>query len=334
MAARAVKLGVNGKDKGQGTDTAKEHKEDQNILRERAQLICNADRKAYCRNSRNRFKTRIEDGKIIQGGNEDGAEDDQEEIHHEEHRCLVQCILGNTPAKAGNIGAAPHHGPHRCQEGKGRRRLNAAGRRARRPADEHEQDQDSPVGFGKGHEIDAVKAGCTRRHGLEHGREEVRRIVVLAKFRSVKDERRHDDEHSRHDQDDLGLQAVRPDVEAVGTHIGPGHKAQAADDDEQHDDRVDDRVEFIRRKGAAASRSHNIKAGITKGRNGVEHSIPPAGDPAVLRRKDRIQKQCAYELNDGDILQDEEHQLDDALELWRRQCFLHGIALHEADLTA
>ena len=131
------------------------------------------------------------------------------------------------------------------------------------------------------------------------------------------------------------MHPVAPQVDAVGPHVIPGQEADAADDDQQHDGHIDDRMAGVAHQGYIGSFlcPHQIKARVAEGGDGMKHRHPYASCTIVMA-EDRQHHQRADDLDGQRHPQDEPCQPDDAAHLRGRDGLLHGAALHERDFSA
>ena len=120
----------------------------------------------------------------------------------------------------------------------------------------------------------------------------------------------------------------------VFTDIVPCQKTNAANYDQQHDRDIDCRTAGIAGKGwiEITFCSKNVKSGVAECGYGMKHCHPDAA-PSIVMAKHRQHGQCAQQFDQKRSSQDEPCQTDDSADLWRRNCILHGAALHQGDFS-
>ena len=123
-------------------------------------------------------------------------------------------------------------------------------------------------------------------------------------------------------------------MQAVAADVVPGQKADAADEDQQHDRHIDHRLRGIAgQRGELAPHAHQVKARVAEGRHGMEqrHPQPPR---AEIPAEDRRHRGGAQKLDNQRRPNDEAGQAHDAAHLRRGDRLLHGAALHQGDLAS
>ena len=146
---------------------------------------------------------------------------------------------------------------------------------------------------------------------------------------------RRSDQGSCRGQDDLGLQAQFPEAEAAADQVAPGQKAQAAQDDQEHDGDVDRRVGGEGCQGGKLLlRSHQVEAGVAEGGYGVEDGIAQALPESELSGKDGQQAEGADSFYTEGAGDEKAHEADDAADLRGRDRVLDRQARQESDLGA
>ena len=176
--------------------------------------------------------------------------------------------------------------------------LHAAARGAGGRTDElqhaHEQLGDGTAG-GK---VDGVHACSTGGHGLEQGRHQLAGHAQAPHAGGVvplhqRDEcRTAEPQDHREAQHHLRLQG-QPVLFVELADLHPDHKAQAARNDHEYDDRLHIVVVHIgHQRGILPEPAEQVKARVAEGRNGREHADPDALQPE-LRHKGEQQQQDA-----------------------------------------
>ena len=114
----------------------------------------------------------------------------------------------------------------------------------------------------------------------------------------------------------------------MGADVIPRQKADAAHDDQQHNDDVDQRVGHVRRQGRVEGihPSENIKARVAEGGNGVKYCHPHAPQSVVPAER-RQQRESPDQLHKERSLEDEPRQAHDAAHRRSGNGILHGAAL-------
>ena len=221
-------------------------------------------------------------------------------------------------------------GNENCQ----RRDLHAARRGAGCSAGEHQQNGDRLRGIRHLRQIHCVIAGRPRRDRLKKGGQYPLSHGEVRKICQIKEKRRNRDQKRRRAQNDLALHPVTPQVQTVCTDIVPRQKADAAHDDQQHDNDVDQRVGGIRRqRGVEGIRPpQNIEARITESGNGMENGHPYAPQ-SIVPAKGWQQRQRAQQLDQKGPLEDKSRQAHDAAHRRGGDGVLHGAALLERDVS-
>ena len=119
---------------------------------------------------------------------------------------------------------------------------------------------------------------------------------------------------------------------ALGEHILPDEKAQAAHGNEQHNGDADHPVAHKGNEAAAHIHSaHNVEAGIAEGRHGVEDAPPQRPVKGNQEAEANGENQRAGAFNNRRTHQHVGHQLDNAAELIHAQALRHEHPLLDAD---
>ena len=281
-----------------------------------------------------RFKEAGEHRQIFHAADDHAAQQEQGQIHQQHGDGVLHRLVCDPPSEEPSVFplAEDRHGAgeqHRNGGG-----LHAAGGGARAAADEHEPDGDGLACFAQGSQVSGVEARRSGGHRLERRQKQPLSQGLCGKFEKEKVNRRKKEQDSGGGQDHLALHPVSPDVEAVLPDVLPGQKADAADDDQEHDGDVHHRMVCVGGQGGiGAVGTHQIEACVAEGGNGMENSQPDALQP-VFRDEHRHQHRGSQQFNEEDALQDKPGEPNDAAHMMGRDGILHGAALHQGDPLA
>ena len=176
-----------------------------------------------------------------------GRKQKQRQIHSQNRRGRAHGVTRDAPVKDRHVPLPAEDRKHGEDHHRHRGRLHAAGRRARRAADEHQDDHQQFVVLLQLREIRRVKPGRPGRHGLkETGQKCLRQRQVPVLCQREPDAGQHDQDTGG-DQHDLRLQGKTAEAETGIRNIFPDIETETADDDQRHDGDVDDRVCLIGR---------------------------------------------------------------------------------------
>src|SRR6478752_1349183 len=199
----------------------------------------------------------------------DGEQRDRQGTEHDLVRHPPAERLGERPATDG--------GDDREQEDRERRHLDAAGRRTRSPADEHEGDGGHEAGVGEAADRNRAHAGRPERGRLEQRVERpLDRVdraegVRVAPLEREQRERPAREQHGRGHQHELRLER-EPGPAALVEHVAHDRHAETAEDDQQAERHEHDRV--VGETAQALEPAHEVEARVVEGGDRVEQAVP------------------------------------------------------------
>ena len=317
-----------GVDQGKSPDAPEEHQQNENALRQRTQLRRQPQCQPYRSGSGSRFIEADAQRQALRSADDRCTREGQSQIQQQDGGGVFDGgILQPAPEKLRLLPAVKYGGGIGGQHSQ-RRDLHAARSGAGCAAGKHQQNRDRLRGIAHLRQIRGVVAGCSRRDRLKERRQHPLACGQGGKIRQEEQDRRKHDQKRRRAQNGLALHPVSSQVQPVGADVIPRQKADAAHDDQQHNDDVDQRVGHVRRQGSVERicPPQNVKARVAEGGNGVKHRHPHAPQ-SVVPAEYRQQRQRADQLHKECALQDKTCQAHDAAHRRSGNGVLHGAAL-------
>ena len=185
--------------------------------------------------------------------------------------------------------------------------------------------------LGKGREVRGVEAGSPGGHSLKQGRKHPLPGGHPVKFQ-IEPEGGDEDQQGGGKQNHLALHPVALQVNAVGAHIVPGQKADAAGDDEGHHGDADDGVGSIGgQRGILPPYAHQVQSRVAESGYRMKQGHPQPLQGAEIPAEYGSHHCRAQQFRKKGHFQNEAGQPDDTAHFRSGNGFLYGGALHQTD---
>ena len=322
-------------DQRQPADPAEEHQQNQYRPGDGSQSGRDPHGQSDGADRRGRFKQTGPDGQPLREADDDPSADEQDEIKQQDRRSVpYRAALQPAPEEM-RIFLSPEDGDRVGDQNGRRRRFHAAGRRTRRPADQHQPHDHGLSGAAHGREVRRIEAGRSGGHRLKQRGKDPFAHRQPFEFREKEKDGGRNDQHGAGHKDHLALHPVAGKPEPVRPHVLPSQKTDPADHDQQHHGGVEGRLPGVRRQRGKRRvfRSHHVEARVAERGNRVKHRHPHTPDPVFLAETGR-QRQRARRLKQKRHFQNEAGQPDDPAHFRRSDRLLHGASLLQRYLSA
>ena len=184
-------------------------------------------------------------------------------------------------------------------------------------------------------EVDGVEAGGPGGYGLEQGAPEPVPRLQTGELEEVEIDGRQGQEQAAGHQNHLGLHPVAPELQTVGFQVVPGHKADAAGDNQHHDHQIYRRMgREGGERGVGCIDAHQVEARVAEGGYGVEEAVPEALKEAEPLAEHRGQGGGSQQLQGGGGGDNKACQPDNAPQLRSGDGLLHDAPLPERNPLA
>ena len=221
------------------------------------------------------------------------------------------------------------------QQNRQRGGLHAAGCGSGGAADQHQPDHDRLRRTGHCSEINGVEPRSSRRYRLKQRGQQpfVRRKRRKIREKEIDGWKNNQQQCGR--EDHFALHPVAPKVQPMPAYVVPRQKADATNHDQQHDRDVHGGILRVSGEGGilVISASQNVKAGIAERGNRMKYRQPNTA-PAIIPAKHREHCGRAERFDQKGAPQNKPRQPNNSTHLRRRNCILHGAALHQGNLPS
>ena len=325
--------GRGGEQEGERAYPSDEHERHEDRLREGVQGRRDSQGEPHRTDGRGGLEEAGQERQPLEGADQHGADERSREVEHEQPRRGPDRLVGDATLEEDRVVAPARDsrdGGHEDGEG---RRLHAARRGPRAAAHKHQEHHHHDAVLREAREVGRVEARGPRGDRLEERGQDALAEGQPRVGPEPEDEGGHPYQEGCGGEADLGLQAEAREREAVLGEVAPRVEADAADDDQGHDDEVDEGVCAVGgQRGELRPHAHEVETGVAEGRDRVEEGVPEAAHGSEVTREHEVEQGSARKLDSDDHLEDEEGHPDDACHVVARDGVLEEAPLDQRDL--